>query len=201
MLKKSVPPFVAQMREMAELFVAEQPELDRMESDLSRLLSQFYIKTADYSLDRWEEDFGLAADPELTLHQRRARVLAKLNSRPPATVRRLENLVRQTMGEENVWIEEHPEDYSFTVYIQEDQLSDLLGIADQAMRETRPAHLNYHFVERLIRDAQLQTYAGGYGSMIRMEDVTVDMSRMDSPVYMAGYGQIIKYFREEVEMA
>ena len=55
MLKKSVPPFVAQMREMAELFVAEQPELDRMESDLSQLLSQFYIKTADYSLDRWEE--------------------------------------------------------------------------------------------------------------------------------------------------
>ncbi len=201
MLKKSVPPFVAQMREMAELFVAEQPELDRMESDLSRLLSQFYIKTADYSLDRWEEDFGLAADPELTLQQRRARVLAKLNSRPPATVRRLENLVRQTMGEENVWIEEHPEDYSFTVYVQEEKLSDLLGIADQAMHNTRPAHLNYHFIERLIRNAQLQTYAGGYGSLIRMEDVTVDMSRMDSPIYAAGYGQIIKYFREEVEMA
>lgn len=201
MLKKSVPPFVAQMREMAELFVAEQPELDRMENDLSQLLSQFYIKTATYSLDRWEEDFGLTADPELTLQQRRARVLAKLNSRPPATVRRLENLVRQTMGEDNVWIEEHPEDYSFTIYVQEEKLSDLLGIADQAMHDTRPAHLNYHFVERLIRDAQLQTYAGGYGSMIRMEDVTVDMSRMDSPVYMAGYGQIIKYFREEVEMA
>ena len=201
MLKKSVPPFVARMREMTELFTAEQPELDRMESDLSRLLAQFYVKTADYSLNRWEEDLGLAADPELTLQQRRARVLTKLNSRPPATVRRLENLVRQTMGEDNVWIEEHPEDYSFTVYIQEDQLSDLLGIADQAMHDTRPAHLNYHFIERLIRDCQMQTYAGGYGSLIRMEDVTVDMSRMDSPVYMAGYGQIIKYFREEVEMA
>lgn len=201
MLKKSVPPFVAQMREMAELFVAEQPELDRMESDLAQLLSQFYIKTATYSLDRWEEDFGLAADPELTLQQRRARVLAKLNSRPPATVRRLENLVRQTMGEENVWIEEHPEDYSFTIYVQEEKLSDLLGIADRAMHDTRPAHLNYHFIERLIRDAQLQTYAGGYGSLIRVEDVTVDMSRMDNPVYMAGFGQIVKCFREEVEMA
>ena len=201
MLKKSVPPFVSEMREMAELFVAEQPELDRMESDLAQLLSQFYIKTATYSLDRWEEDFGLAADPELTLQQRRARVLAKLNSRPPATVRRLENLVRQTMGEENVWIEEHPEDYSFTVYIQEDQLSDLLGIADQAMHDTRPAHLNYHFVERLIRNAQLQRYAGGYSCLIHVGDVTVDMSRMDNPVYMAGFGQIIRCFRGEVEMA
>lgn len=201
MLKKSVPPFVAQMREMAELFVAEQPELDRMESDLSRLLAQFYIKTADYSLDRWEEDFGLAADPELTLQQRRARVLAKLNSRPPATVRRLENLVRQTMGEDNVWIEEHPEDYSFTVYIQEDRLSDLLGIAEQAVHDTRPAHLNYHFIERLIRNAQAQMYAGGYSCLIHVRDVTVDMSRMDNPVYVAGFGQVIKCFREEVEMA
>ena len=46
MLKKSVPPFVAQMIEIAELFIAEQPELDRMEADLTELLKQFYIKTA-----------------------------------------------------------------------------------------------------------------------------------------------------------
>ena len=40
MLKKSVPPFVAQMREMAELFGAEQPELDRLEGILTELLAQ-----------------------------------------------------------------------------------------------------------------------------------------------------------------
>lgn len=66
MLKKSVPPFVAQMREMAELFGAEQPELDRLEGILTELLAQFYIKTATYSLDQWEEDFGIVKDPELT---------------------------------------------------------------------------------------------------------------------------------------
>ncbi len=50
MLKKDVPPFVAQMREIAELFIAEQPELDKMEADISELLRQFYIKSATYSL-------------------------------------------------------------------------------------------------------------------------------------------------------
>ena len=59
MLNKSVPPFVAQMRELAELFIAEQPELDRMEQELSELLKQFYIKTATYSLDQWEDEFGI----------------------------------------------------------------------------------------------------------------------------------------------
>ena len=52
MLKKSVPPFVAQMREMAELFGAEQPELDRLEGILTELLAQFYIKTARGFRDR-----------------------------------------------------------------------------------------------------------------------------------------------------
>ena len=108
MLKKSVPPFVAQMREMAELFGAEQPELDRLEGILTELLAQFYIKTATYSLNQWEQDFGIAENPELTQEQRRAQVLAKLNMRMPATVKMLENLVRQTVGAENVWIEEHP---------------------------------------------------------------------------------------------
>ena len=38
MLKRSVPPFVAEMVEIAQLFVAEQPELDKMEADLTELL-------------------------------------------------------------------------------------------------------------------------------------------------------------------
>lgn len=187
MLKKSVPPFVAQMREMAELFIAEQPELDRLENHLSELLAQFYIKTATYSLDMWEDEFGLSHDPELSQQQRRARVLAKLNTRTPATVRMLENLVRQTMGEEIVWIEEHPEAYMFIVYVQEEQLSGLLGIAEEAVHDARPAHLNYKFIERLIRTAVLEAYAGALGSYVCQTGGTVNTDRLK----LLGYAGVI----------
>lgn len=198
MLKKSVPPFVAQMREMAELFFAEQPELDRMENNLSELLSQFYIKTATYSLDMWEDEFGLPHDPELSLQQRRARVLAKLNTRPPATVSMLENLVKQTMGEDIVWIEEHPEDYMFTVYVQEEKLSELLGIAKSAVHAARPAHLNYKFIERLIRKAGVEIYSAAYGQSIKITEEEVDVGRLYSVLFAAGFGTFIQIFREEV---
>lgn len=187
MLKKSVPPFVAQMREMAELFTAEQPELDRLEGILSELLAQFYIKTATYSLDMWEEEFGLSHDPTLTLQQRRARVLAKLNTRTPATVKMLENLVRQTMGEDIVWIEEHPEDYMFIVYVQEEKLSGLLGIAKDAVHAARPAHLNYRFIERLIRTAVLEAYAGVIGNYILQTGGTVNTDKLA----LCGYAGVI----------
>lgn len=198
MLEKSVPPFVARMREMAELFGAEQPELDRLDEILTEILAQFYIKTATYSLNQWEQDFGLIEDRELTQEQRRARVLAKLNMRMPATVKMLENLVRQTMGEENVRIEEHPAEYAFTVYVQEDKMSDLLGIARKAVHDARPAHLNYKFVERLIRNARLDLYGAGYGRIIHMSESEVDISGLFSVLYASGYGTFIAVRQEEV---
>lgn len=188
MLKKSVPLFVAEMREMADLFGAEQPELDKLTEDLSDLLDQFYIKSATYSLNVWEKEFGLTYDPELTIERRRARVLAKLNMRTPATVKMLENLVRQTMGEKLVWIEEHTENYMFIVFVQEDYLSENLGIARQAIHDSRPAHLNYQFIERLVRKSTVNLYAGAAGGSVRKSSATVSMDRLYSRFYLAGMG-------------
>lgn len=170
MLNKSVPPFVAQMREMAELFLAEQPELDRMEKELTELLKQFYIKSATYSLDQWEDEFGIERTSSLTLMQRRARVLAKLNSNPPATVKMLENLVFQILSANAVTIIEHPEEYHFDVYVNSDYLIETFEIADEAVRLARPAHLSYKFINRLIRNSTARIYygvAGGYIGIVR----------------------------------
>ncbi len=170
MLNKCVPPFVAQMREMAELFIAEQPEIDRMEMELTELLKQFYVKSATYSLDQWEDEFGIERNSSLTLMQRRARVLAKLNSNPPATVKMLENLVFQILSANAVTIVEHPSEYHFDVYVNSDYLVETFEIADEAVRLARPAHLSYKFINRLIRNSTSKIYygiAGGYIGIVR----------------------------------
>ncbi|MCM1192724.1 MAG: YmfQ family protein [Acetatifactor muris] len=170
MLNKSVPPFVAQMREMAELFMAEQPEIDRMERELTELLQQFYIKTATYSLEQWEDEFGIERNSALTMMQRRARVLAKLNSNPPATVKMLENLVFQILSANAVTIVEYPAEYCFDIYVNSDYLVETFDIADEAVRLARPAHLSYKFINRLIRNSTSRIYygiAGGYIGIVR----------------------------------
>lgn len=170
MLNKNVPPFVAQMKEIAELFIAEQPELDKLECDLSELLKQFYVKTATYSLDEWEKEFALEKDSTLTTMQRRARILAKLNSNPPATVKMLENLVFQILSANAVTIVEHPSEYSFDVYVNSDYLIETFEIADEAVRLARPAHLSYKFINQLIRNSTSRVYigiAGGYIGIVK----------------------------------
>lgn len=170
MLNKSLPPFIAQMREMAELLAVEQEEIDRMCAALTELLQQFYIKTATYGLDEWEAEFALGKNADLTTMQRRARVLAKLNSNPPATIKMLENLVLQILSANAVTIIERPAEYHFDIYVNTDYLIETLDIADEAVHLARPAHLSYKFINRLIRDSKASLYvgvAGGYIGIVR----------------------------------
>lgn len=188
MLKNNVPQFVAQMREMAELFCAEQAEVDRLETEISKLIKQFYIKSATYSLPDWEKEFGLPDGADLSIDLRRVRLLAKLNTRTSASVEMIANLVKQTMGADKVSIDEHPEAYMFYVIVNEDELSDLLWVANEAVYYARPAHLNYQFIERLVRKSTVNLYAGAAGGSVRKSSATVSMERLYSRFYLAGMG-------------
>lgn len=191
MLKDSLPCFSACMRDMEELLQAEQPEIDRLEEILSEMERQLYIKTATYALSVWEREFGIVGNPGSTAEQRRAAVLGKLNTRTPATVGMIENLVRQTMGAERVEIIEHPEEYRFEVHVSVDTLTGSLAVAKKAVYHARPAHLGYRFMEHLIRDAAVDVYVGVMGGSTHKSYATVDMGRLYSPVYIAGKGKFI----------
>lgn len=187
MLKDTVPGFVARMQEMAELFHAEQPELDRMKQELVDLVKQFYAKTATFSMERWERDLGLTVDSSMALEQRRARVIAKMNTRTPATVKMLENLVMQTLDADRVFIKEYPSDYSFAIYVEKEYLVEL-GIAAEAVYHARPAHLGYRFIQILIRNAQMEEHVGVYGMFLPAKDGETDVEGLYKKEYVGTAG-------------
>lgn len=191
MLKDTVPKFIAEMTELAELFGAEQPELDRMADTLDEILRQFYIKTATYSLERWELDFGIKKNPLLTEEQRRGRILAKLNTVAPASVKMLENLVLQTLDANWVKIIENPPDYSFSIYVDKEYLIDL-GIADEAVYYARPAHLAYKFIQVLIRNAVFTKYVGAYGLFLPLKESDTDIKGMYQTICIGTSGIKLK---------
>lgn len=151
MLIEDVSPFAASMKELRELFEAEQPELDLIEARLEDIIKQFYVKTATWSIGRWENDFLIEHDSTLSIEQRRAMLLAKINSRTTATIAMLENMVKQIMDAKQVVITENTADYSFTIYVNTAFLVHNFNVADVAVYLARPAHLNYKFINELIR--------------------------------------------------
>lgn len=160
MLHQSVTPLVAAMEEMAELFRVEQPEIDQLEDRLTNLARQFCIKTATYGLKDWEQEFGVQEDSRLTDEQRRAKLLGLLNTQTPASVLMLENLVQQILQPSGVTIIEHPAEYRFDIYVDTDYLIDNMLIADEAVRQARPAHLDYTFINHLQRTGKKILYVG-----------------------------------------
>lgn len=183
MLKDTVPGFVSRMKEIAEVFHAEQPELDQMKRRLEEIVKQFYVKTATFSLERWERDFGIGFDPSMDIDQRRARILAKMNMRTPATVKMLENLVLQTLDADRVFIKEYPSDYSFVIYVEKEYLVEL-GIAAEAVYYARPAHLDYRFIQVLVRRAEMMEHVGVYGMYLPVKDGETDVDGLYKKEYI-----------------
>lgn len=184
MLKDSLPPFVREMREMALLLKVEQPEIDRLEAAIDEMIAQFYISSATYSIDDWEKEFEIEKNSTLTLNQRRAQLLAKLNTRTTATVKMLENLVKTVLGNDCVEITENCQDYSFTITVRSDYVLENMAVAKDAVYKARPAHLNYEFINKIARDSLMRLYVGTAGRKIKREADDVDTRRRNRPLYV-----------------
>ena len=153
MLRDSLPQFVREMREMALLLNVDQTEIDKMETYIEEMVRQFWISSATYSITDWEREFGIEKNSMLTLGQRRAQVLAKLNTRTTATVKMIENLVVTVLGNKRVEIVENYQDYSFSVIIRSDYVLENMMMARSAVHNARPAHLGYEFINKIARDS------------------------------------------------
>lgn len=180
MIKDSLPKFIAEMKELAILLNASQKEIDAMEKYIGNMVRQFYISSADYSLNDWEKEFGIEKNSTFTIGQRRAQLLAKLNTRTPASIKMLENLVKKTLNADAVEITEVPEEYKFIVYVKSEYLIENMGIADAAVHKARPAHLNYEFINNIIRNQQKKIYVAVIGRTIIKKEGEVNTDGVSS---------------------
>lgn len=112
-----LPKRVRTMDQMADLLAAEQAELDQTQRIVRSLEKQLTIATSTYLLPRHERLFALPVDTAQSLEIRRARVLAKLNTRGTTTVPAVRDMVEIITGREGDVIE-HFEDYAFSVLIK-----------------------------------------------------------------------------------
>lgn len=168
MLKDSLSKLEASMRQMDELLEAEQMEIDRMHAELEKQHERVCVKTADEAgLILWEKEYGLIRDSSLTLNQKKARVLAKMNSGETATRSMLAGLVKQVIDADYVEIIEYPLEYYFEVLVGTQYLAENMQIAKDAIDEARPAHLDFEFINEVKRIGKVGYYVGIAGAVTK----------------------------------
>lgn len=101
MLRHKLPLHVSTMREMSELLIAEQPELDRLQQNILNMVQEFHVLTATTkTLNHWEDFLGLERKPSWEVQRRRERCYSRLVAGGNMTSDALKELIEQVGGVE-----------------------------------------------------------------------------------------------------
>ena len=80
-----MPKYYATSKIIENLNNANAKELTNFNTNLDTVLNQFFISTADFTLERWEKEFGIEINNNLNIEFRRTRIKAKMRGQGTVT--------------------------------------------------------------------------------------------------------------------
>lgn len=143
-LQQQLPPWFRRILDYQELCLAEGDELKALAAAIQGVADNLFFQTMDQAAVRqWERVFGITPNPSIeTLEFRRQRLLNRIATQPPFTLRFLEHRLDALVGPGKWTVEV---DYAnYTLYIE-------MAAADQSYAQEiaatldriKPAHIVY----------------------------------------------------------
>ena len=134
------PDYYKNSKVIDNLNTAFATELTKAQKNIINTFNQFFLLDADTSLSRWEKEFGIAVNENLSIDERRKRILGKLRGLGTSTIKQIRGICLSYVEDADVI--ENNEDYSFTIKLISSvgfkkNIIDLLEI----LEEIKPAHL------------------------------------------------------------
>lgn len=165
MLRDKFGTFYSNSGMMLNLFEVEDRELDLINNDIESAYRQYFIDSADVSLDQWEREYGLPKS-NLPEDQRRATVKAKMRGYGTVTVNHIKNVCdAYTNGDVDVIEKSITSEFEIkfqSVYGIPPNLDDLKKIIEQI----KPAHLGVTYTFRYVVYSQLKDLYSNYDSLL-----------------------------------
>lgn len=117
-LQDYLPPILLKTYEFPLLCNTEQREFDRLNTAVDEVLDAQFVSTAgERGIARYEKIFGITPMDTDTLDERRFRVLAKINTQLPFSVRRLRQQLETLCGADGYKLELDGDRYTLTVKV------------------------------------------------------------------------------------
>lgn len=117
-LQDYLPPILLKTYEFPLLCDTEQPEIDRLHDAADAVLDAQFLGTAgEYAIQRYEKIFGVVPQDTDTLDERRFKVLTRINTQLPFSVRRLRQQLETLCGADGYKLELDGDRYTLTVKV------------------------------------------------------------------------------------
>src|SRR5471030_820119 len=159
-LTKYAPPFISEIPEMNAIYNAQGAELGSIYYYIQDLINQCFIDTATWSLNLWEEEYGITTNLSLSYEQRREIIKAKKRGQGTTTKTMIKNAAEAFSGGEVNIIKDDP-NYSFIVqFIGVKGIPRNMEAFKNMLEDIKPAHLAYIFkytytIWNLLKDNNL----------------------------------------------
>lgn len=117
-LQDYLPPILLKTYEFPLLCDTEQPEFDRLNAAADDVLDAQFLSTAgERGIARYEKIFGITPMDTDTLDERRFKVLTKINTQLPFSVRRLRQQLATLCGDDGYKLEVNGGKYTLSVKV------------------------------------------------------------------------------------
>lgn len=137
----NLPEFIAEEKYTKEVLSAIEFELDKIKLQLVNTLLETCVSTCSLvGIQKFETDYSITIDSNLTLDERKANVINKMLSKKRLTKEGLSNFIKRKLEEGQFYISNMAEDYEFKVMIVDENYKEKLY---EALFKARPAHLNF----------------------------------------------------------
>jgi len=146
-LLRYIPKYERNSKLIKEILFSAAKELLNTQKNTEDLQNQFFIKTATWGLDIWEEMLGLQK-VELSEEERRQRIFNKLLGNTVATKFFVEKYLKNITGKD-IEVYEDFDNYSIFIPNWEDGIPQNALSIVYLLREVIPAHLRIIFEYRL----------------------------------------------------
>lgn len=141
----SLPNFYEELREARAIINPESDEFDRLDDNISDVLSQFFVESATWGLAYWERAFGITTDESKSYDQRRSVILSKMRGSGSVTVSLIEE-VAEAYDNGDVAVSLDPASYTVTItFISTKGIPQNIDDTEQALRDIIPAHMAIEF--------------------------------------------------------
>lgn len=148
-----LPEFLAKDKTFKATNDADSREHNTIRIDLQDVLDQFYVKSATWGLERWEELCGITTDKTLSDSVRRSTIIAKLQNPGSVTEAFLTELINRYIADKSGTVIYRPETYSADFNVPLLNKEDMAGMT-RDVRIYIPAHIGAVYKAHTLTDAE-----------------------------------------------
>ncbi|WKV08209.1 YmfQ family protein [Thermoanaerobacterium sp. CMT5567-10] len=140
-----LPRYYLTSKVINSIIEAEGAEFDKLKAALDDILNQFFVDTATWGLEKWEDELGIKTQPDQSYNDRRAKIISKIRGSGICTIGLVKNVAESyDYGKVNV-IEDIPNYTVIISFVDATGIPPVLNDIQNAIREILPAHLDIQY--------------------------------------------------------